>query len=369
MTDRPRSHLALYLTLGYTLLILYASLSPFSGWRDPGIDPIRFITEPWPRYVSQFDLAVNVLAYVPLGFLVALLAMTVSPPTLAAICGTFVGIALSFLLECAQAYLPGRVSANADIATNALGALLGAVAAARAGSLPFLTRRLAGWRERWFLPGGFTDLGMALIALWFFSQLDPSLPLLGIVFFSDGVQAQLAGLTADPASKILGPLSVAMNLVAVGLMLMLVMRSARTALAAVAVLVWVAAFIKLIASTVLLRAEAAFLWVSQDIALAIAAGAVLVGLAAILPRQAIRALCAVALIAVIALSLFKPGETSSFLSLRLFRWTYIQLLHYTGLSAAVAEVWPYAGLAYLALLWRRDRRGAAVPAPREADPL
>jgi len=369
MTDRPRSQLVLYLALGYTLLILYASLSPFTGWRDPGIDAIKFILEPWPRYVSEFDLAINVLAYVPLGFLVTLLAMSVCSPKLAAICGTFVGVTISLALECAQSYLPGRVSANVDIATNALGALLGAVVAARAGSQPVLTRRLAHWRERWFFPDRFTDLGIALIALWFFSQLDPSLPLLGIMFFSDGVQAQLAGLAAGDASKILGPLSVAMNLVAVGLMLMLVMRSARTAITAVAALVWVAAFIKLIAATVLLRTEAAFLWVSQDVALALAAGAVFVGLAAMLPRHAIRAICAIALVAQIAISVLKPGETFSFLSLRLFRWTYIQLLHYTGLAAAVAEIWPYAALVYLALQRRRDRRPAPAPASAQADPL
>ena len=104
-----------------------------------------------------------------------------------------------------------------------------------------LARPLARWRNRWFLSGGAIDLGIALVGLWLFSQLDPSLPLFGIVFFSDGVQAQLAGIVGGDTLRILGPISVAMNLVSLGLLLTLIMRSRRAALAAVALLVWIAA--------------------------------------------------------------------------------------------------------------------------------
>ena len=109
----------------------------------------------------------------------------------------------------------------------------------------------------------------------------------------------------------------------------------------------------------LLRAEAAFLWVSHEIVWAIALGALGVGAAAALSRRAVQAACAIVLIATIGLHAFKPGEAVSFLSLRLFRWTYMQLLNYTGLSAAVAESWPYAALFLVVLLWRQDCRRAA----------
>lgn len=362
MSEAPNSRVALYLILGYTLLILYASLSPFSGWRDPGTAPFRFLLEPLPRYIVRFDLVVNVIAYVPVGLLATLAVLARWRPGAAVFAGCAFGMALSLTLETAQGFLPGRVSTNVDLVTNTLGAVTGAFLAARAGSLPFLTRRWATWRTLWFLPGGMADLGIALIALWFFSQLDPSLPLLGIVFFSDGIQAQLAGLAASDASKLLGPLAVTMNMIAVGLLLMLVMRSARIALLAVALLVWIAALIKLVAATALLRSEAAFLWVSQEVAIAIAVGALLVAIAALLPRNYIRIACALALAAVIALSMLKPDEAQSFLSLRLFRFDYVQLLHYTGLAAAVAETWPLAALLYLALSWHKDSRAARVPA-------
>jgi VanZ family protein len=360
MPEAPTSRLALYLALGYTLLILYASLSPFTGWRDPGTEPFQYLLEPIPRYTMRFDLIVNVLAYIPFGMLVTLVAYMRYRLLGAVSIAIALGLALSVSLETVQGYLPGRISSNVDIATNVFGALSGALLAARAGTLPFITQRVADWRERWFLPEGIHDLGIALIALWFFSQLDPSLPLLGIVFFSDGIQAQLAGVAASGPSRLLGPLSVTMNLVSVGLLLMLVMRAARFALAAVALLVAIATLIKLVAATALLRSEATFLWVSQEVALAIAVGATLAAAAALMPRARILAACAAVLAVVVVLSIFKPGETHTFLSLRLFRFNYAQLLHYTGLAAAVAEAWPFAGLAYLTLLWRKDRKAVGL---------
>jgi VanZ family protein len=355
MSAAPKSRLALYLALGYTLLILYASLSPFSGWRDPGQSALNFLTEPWPRYVASFDIVVNVLAYVPFAFLITASLLPGHRPMVAAIAGVIAGFSLSLGMECAQNFLPGRVANGVDLLANTIGAVAGALAAGRAGSLPRLVRPLARWRGRWFLAGGVIDLGIALVALWLFSQLDPSLPLLGIVFFSDGVQAQLAGIMGGETLRMLGPISVAMNLIGLGLLLTLIMRSRRAALAAVALLVWVAALTKLVAASVLLKSEAAFLWVSKEVAWAIIAGMLFVGAGATLPRPLLRMLCALSLVGAIALSVVKPGETQSFLSLRLFRWSDLQLMHYTGLSAAVAAGWPYAALLYLGLLWRRDR--------------
>lgn len=371
MAAAHKSRLALYLALGYTLLILYASLSPFMGWRDPGTEPFQYLLEPIPRYTMRFDLIINVLAYVPLGMLATLVMFAYCRPATAVTLGVVLGTLLSMSLETAQGYLPGRISSNVDIATNVLGTIIGALFAARAGTMPFITERAAAWRERWFLPDGIHDLGIALIALWFFSQLDPSLPLFGIVFFSDGIQAQLAGVAASGLSRILGPLSVTMNLVSVGLLLMLVMRSTRFALAAVALMIGIAALIKLVAATALLRTEATFLWVSQEVAVAIAVGALVAATAALLPRPKILAGCALALAIVVTLAVFKQGEAHSFLSLRLFRFNYGQLLHYTGLSAAVAETWPFASMAYLALLWGKDRataraRSAATPNASQA---
>jgi len=69
---------------------------------------LGFVTEARPRYISQFDVAVNVLAYVPFGFLAALAVLPTCRPVLAALIGAVAGLVLSFAMEFAQAYLPGR---------------------------------------------------------------------------------------------------------------------------------------------------------------------------------------------------------------------------------------------------------------------
>jgi hypothetical protein len=69
MGKDARNHLLLYLNLGYALLIVYASLYPLTGWHDSGSNPLDFLAAAWPRYYTGFDLAANILAYVPLGFL------------------------------------------------------------------------------------------------------------------------------------------------------------------------------------------------------------------------------------------------------------------------------------------------------------
>src|SRR5512141_1156257 len=60
------------LALAYLLIIVYASLQPFRNWRFPPDDILRFLTASWPRYITLDDVLINFIAYVPLGFLLAL---------------------------------------------------------------------------------------------------------------------------------------------------------------------------------------------------------------------------------------------------------------------------------------------------------
>ena len=64
----PLSHI-------YLALIVYASLYPFDQWRDQGIFTWEFLSAPWPKYWTGFDVTSNVLGYAPLGFLWGLSAM------------------------------------------------------------------------------------------------------------------------------------------------------------------------------------------------------------------------------------------------------------------------------------------------------
>src|SRR5450759_691579 len=52
----------------YVLLIAYASLYPFAGWRIPAEGWWQIL---WSRYNPEFDVVINFISYAPLGFLAA----------------------------------------------------------------------------------------------------------------------------------------------------------------------------------------------------------------------------------------------------------------------------------------------------------
>jgi len=108
------------------LLVVYASLYPFEGWRVVGVSPFAYLSAAWPRYVTWFDLLLNVAGYLPFG----LLAIAALRPNLRGFPAFVVAGAgaalLSLLLEAAQTYLPARFASNLDLLCNVIGAALGA---------------------------------------------------------------------------------------------------------------------------------------------------------------------------------------------------------------------------------------------------
>src|SRR4051812_13211618 len=155
----------------YILLVVYASLYPFTGWRNQEIPPWEFLFAGWPRYWTGFDVAANVVGYIPLGFLLALsflrrgnVRLFASHPNLAAIgVAAVTGTLLSLCMEGLQNFLPSRVASNVDFGLNVLGTLIGAALAAGlevAGVLDHWSRL----RERWFIPQARGAL--VLLALW-----------------------------------------------------------------------------------------------------------------------------------------------------------------------------------------------------------
>ena len=119
------------LALIYGGLIVYASLYPFADWRYQGIMPWAFLSSPWPRYWTGFDVASNALGYMPLGFLMALSALRTGRGRYAVGLATLVAGLVSLAMESLQGYLPARVPSNVDLGINLLGAWLGALLAWR----------------------------------------------------------------------------------------------------------------------------------------------------------------------------------------------------------------------------------------------
>src|SRR5258707_5414460 len=121
MAHEQPSTLARYLFVAYVLLVVYASLHPFYGWRDRGLPPFAFVAAPFNRPMPVFDMVVNVIGYVPLGFLAALAAYPRLRGGGAFVFGFACSLLLSFALESLQLYLPSRTSSNLDLLTNAAG--------------------------------------------------------------------------------------------------------------------------------------------------------------------------------------------------------------------------------------------------------
>jgi VanZ family protein len=345
------ARLAWFLAVAYLLLILYASLTPFSGWRAPTLDPTAFLTAPWPRYWTGFDLAINAIAYLPLGLLLTLAIMTYLPRDAALLGATLASGLVSLGLEFAQGFLPGRISSNLDFAMNLTGAFVGAMIAVRTGSLDFVWRRFADVRSR-FRSGVHADLGLALLALWFASQLNPSLPLLGNVASGATTAVALYPSYGAPRFSFLEMGAVTFTLLAVGLVLNFLVHRWWQALVGTTLLALAAGLIKLVAGYLLLKPEARFEWLSREVWIGAGYGLALLGLSLLTSERWRRGVCALSLLTVIILTQIFAREASDPEFLRLFNWHYGHLLNFTGLARTVAQAWPF-----LALLWLYLGRG------------
>jgi VanZ family protein len=171
------SVIARYSAALIVLLVVYASLYPFSGWRDQGASPLAFVTAPWPRYWTGADVALNMLGYIPVGALLVAAQWPTHRGIKAFVTVALLACGLSLFMETLQSFLPERVPSNADWALNTLGAALGAAAALLV--LPRLpaANALYALRQRWFTADA--SFGLWLLVLWPLALLTPQPVLLG----------------------------------------------------------------------------------------------------------------------------------------------------------------------------------------------
>jgi VanZ family protein len=345
---RQPTRLPQYLAILYGLMIVYASLEPFSGWMAPLPGTPLFLFEPWPQYVTRFDIVVNALAYTPFGFLLAQLGARRRPAArLATAIGA--GALLSLAMESTQMFLPTRDASNVDLLSNSVGAALGGLAAVAFNRVPDLRKRIAQWRYRTFLGGPTGDLGLALLGVWLLSQVNPGIPLFAATFDPS------LELARDLAGTLLQAAQSAFNVIGIGLFLALLLRQRRTLGAAVLALVGIALLLKALAAAVLLKSTAWVFWVEPGTSLGVAAGALVLMLAIWLPRSVRTTLCAIALLSSLVAPLLVPDLWRARAPLALFNWPYGHLLNFNRLTHAVLVIWPLLASAYL--LWLAGQPG------------
>ena len=122
MTQQPQGRKSLlphFLATLYGLAIVYASLQPFLNWMEPVPGSPYFLFARWPPRWVRYDVIINILAYLPLGFFVGLSPRggTGARRLVAALTA---GALLSLAMETSQMYLPTRYASAADLAREVL---------------------------------------------------------------------------------------------------------------------------------------------------------------------------------------------------------------------------------------------------------
>lgn len=171
--QKSSSSLALWLAAAFALLIVYASLHPFKGWRIP---PVTVWTDAfvlaWPRWSGWFDEWVNGIGYVPLGLFLFIGLLRTRGSVWVATLWALLGCAvLSVTMEQIQQFLPMRVPSLKDWALNTLGAFAGLLLGAVLHFTGML-QRWDMWRNQWFHSN--STSGMAVLLLWPFALLFPT---------------------------------------------------------------------------------------------------------------------------------------------------------------------------------------------------
>ena len=361
MNEPPRSHTLLPHVLAgvYALAIVFASLQPFGDWIRPPADAPFWLLTPGRRW-TRFDVIANLVAYLPFGAFVALIPRRATPVLRIAL-GAGVGFAMSFLMESLQAWIPPRDANAVDLASNTIGALAGAVIAAAVARRPNARARLSAWRNGLFLPGALGDVGLALLALWLVAQLNPAIPLFAITVDPSPERIVVPPPGRDLAASVIEAAESAFQLLGVGLFLALLVRHRRHAGAAVLFLIVAALALKGVAAILLLKPSAWEGWIRPGVSTGIALGALALLASIALPRPAMIAVCAIALLS----SLMTPLVASDLQSARaphtLFSWRYGHLLNFNGVTHTALLLWPIAAAGWLFALSGRPAWGRPSP--------
>src|SRR6266571_2865918 len=345
--ERP-STLARYLFVVYVLLVVYASLHPFSGWRDRGLPPFTFLTAPLARPIPAFDFVANIIGYVPLGFLAVLAAYPRLRLGYAFAFSFACSASLSFALQSLQLYLPTRTSSNLDLLANTAGGLVGALTALAAMRPLIDAGGLQRLRNRLFLPGGRIDLGLVLLGLWLFAQLNPETLLFGTGDLRDLFKAPSGKLyPAEVFLRVEAGVACA-NGLAAGLLASCLIERDQPTRGGVVIFLATALAVHSFGFGLLVNSQDILSWVTPGALYGVVVAILLLLLAAGMPRIAQLALTGVALMAATALVNLAPANPYMTASFAL--WQQGHFLNFNGATRVVSAVWPFVAMVYLVLL-------------------
>jgi len=339
-TRLPTQRWLTVLLVSYISLAIYGSLYPFAEWRPATTSLLAAFARSLNGDASRADMVVNLLVYMPLGLMLMVRWRARQPVFVALGTATLLGFVLSLAMETLQLYLPSRTTSVIDLALNTVGTTLGAALPLLLSERSGFGRRLHEIRLRWIESGPLASFGLIVLGIWALSQLTPLVPSLDMGTLREGL-GPLYHTVIDPGLFELGKaLSYALSLFAVMLLTVTLLRHdfqhARL-VAGLFVVSVLLAKVPIVARS--LSAEA--------VAGAIAAIAGLWALSGVDRRQLL-AVTAMCLVAAYATEQLRPtaGAVTGDLQWRLFS---MQMLNIHGLQDVLAGIWPFAGLAYVAM--------------------
>ena len=345
------------LSLALICLIVYASLYPFTDWRNQGISPLTYLTAPLPKYWTGFDVVANVLGYAPLGFLLTLASLRSGRLGWSVLLAVGGALLLSLSLETLQSYLPSRIPSNVDLALNTLGAALGAYSAwtlERQGALG-RWRRL---RARWLAPDARGVV--ALLVLWPVALLFPAAVPMGLGQIFERLETALAAalegtpfLVWLPLRDIeLQPLVPLAELVCVALgaltPLLLgygVVRTLWRRAVFAALLLSAGIAVSALSAALSYGPEHAWAWLDIPVRAGLILAAILALVLLPLGRRGAAALALLALS--IQLGFLNQAPIGAYFAQTLQTWEQGRFIRFHGLIQWLGWLWPYAAMLYL----------------------
>ncbi|MBU3537536.1 VanZ family protein [Polynucleobacter sp. UK-Gri1-W3] len=344
--------LARAMSLSYALLILYVSLNPFDFDFQNGIAAWAWLDAPLPRSITLFDVSVNILAYIPFGFLVVFAAYPRWRNYVALGLALSLSAALALGVETFQSWLPTRIPSQMDWWANILGGLLGGLLAIPLGPQWLSGSAIRRRFDQWF---GLNWAACALFLLFPWSQIYPQSSWLGT-----GVWGHAIFGSVDWGTVVINQLIQEMAITSlcwlgIALLLSLGLRTKAPQWRILNGLLGLTVLIKTLFTALQFGGEFSLIWLTAGALWGMVLGSILLRWALKLNPRAKFWLALICLVGTTIAVNVLPDNPYFILTLR--HWYQGRLLHFNELMQWVSVVW-----LPLALVWMI--RSAIDPKPK-----
>lgn len=333
--------LARAISLSYALLIVYVSLTPFDFIFQNGIAAWAWLDAPLPRFITLFDISVNILAYIPLGFLLVFACYPRWRNFVALGIGLSFSAILAFSVESLQTWLPTRIPSQMDWWSNVLGSLLGGLLAIPLGPQWLSGSAVRRRFDQWF---GLNWAACALFLLFPWAQIYPQSSWLGTGVWGHTIFASVDWGTMVVNHVIQESIITAMCWLGTGLLLSLGMRPKAPQWNILNGLLCFTVMVKITFTALQFGAEFSLLWLTAGAIWGMVLGSLLLRWTLHFSGNSKAWLALVCLISTtIAINLLPDNP---YFILTLQHWYQGRLLHFNELMQWVSVVW-----LPLALFW------------------